>query len=36
MVCQVNPSVFVRCDQAELNGLLCTYVDDFIFGGTQL
>ena len=36
MVCQVNSFVFVWCNQAKLNELLCMYVNDFIFGGIQI
>lgn len=35
MVCQSDLSLFVWHDQTKLNELLCRYVNDFIFGGTQ-
>ena len=28
--------MFVWHNQSKINGLLCTYVDDFFFGGTEL
>ena len=34
--CQSDPSVFVWHSNAKLNGILCTHVDDFLFGGTQI
>ena len=35
-ISQSDPSVFVWHSNAMLDGILCTHVDDFLFGGTQI
>ena len=36
IVCKSDPPVFIWHNQSKVNRLLCTHVDDFLFGGTQL
>ena len=36
IVCKSDPAVFIWHNQSKVNGLLCTHVDDFLFGGTEL
>ena len=31
-----DPAVFIWHNQSKVNGLLCTHIDDFPFGGTKL
>ena len=35
-VCKSDPAVFIWYNQSKVNGLLCTHVDDFLFGRTEL
>ena len=35
-VCKSDPAVFIWYNQSKVNGVLCTHVDDFLFGGTEL
>ena len=36
IVCKSDPVVFIWYNQPKVNGLLCTHVDEFFFGGTEL
>ena len=36
IVCKSDPIVFIWHNKSKVNGLLCTHVDDFLFGGTEL
>ena len=36
IVCKSDPAVFIWYNQPKVNGLLCTHVDEFLFGGTEL
>ena len=36
IVCKSDPAVFIWHIQSKLNGLLCTHVDDFVFGETGI
>ena len=36
MYVKSGPAVFICHTQSKINGLLCTHLDDFLFGGTEL
>ena len=36
IVSKYDPAIFIWYNQSKVNGLLCTLVDDFFFGGTEL
>ena len=36
IVCKSDTAVFIWHSQSKVNGLLCTHVDDFLLGGTEL
>ena len=36
ILCKCDPAVYIWHNQSKVNGLLCTHVDDFLFGGTEL
>ena len=36
IVCKSDPTVFIWHNQSKVNRLVCTHVDNFLFGGTEL
>ena len=36
IVCKSDPTVLIWHNQSKVNGLLCTHVDGFLFGRTEL
>ena len=36
IVCKSGSAVFIWHNQSKVNGLLCTHVDDFLFGGIKI
>ena len=36
IVCKSDPAVFRWHNQSKVDGLLCAYGDDFLFGATEL